>query len=50
MSITRLEKENVLAASLWGTNLGRDVASIAEDQLEELEKLGYTLVKKRTTT
>jgi len=47
MRLTRLEKENVLAASLWGTHLGRDVASIAEDQLEELEKLGYTIIKRR---
>lgn len=47
MSLSRLEKVNVIASALWGTKLSGDVRSIAIDIEDELEKLGYTLIKKR---
>lgn len=50
MLLTRTEKVNVLAAALWSTRLSNDVETIAEDQLAELEKMGYTLFKKRKKT
>lgn len=49
MRLTRLEKENALATSLWGAHLSKDVSSIAEEQLEELERLGYAIIKKRVS-
>lgn len=47
MALTRLERVNVIAGALWGTKLSRDVRSVAIDIEDELNKMGYTLIKKR---
>ena len=45
--LPRLQKENALAASLWSAPIGNDVRQVAVTQLEELEKMGYTIIKRR---
>lgn len=47
MALSRMERVNVIATALWHTKLSGDVRAIAIDIEDELEKLGYTLIKRR---
>jgi hypothetical protein len=47
MRLSRLEKVNALATALWGVHLSKDVHEIGISQLDELERMGYTIIKKR---